>query len=411
MNDMSATTLLDVKGQSTLLAAPSSVRVRILTRLDELDMLRPAWEELLSNYPQASIFSTWEWLAPWWRAFGEGQQLHVLAFENSSSCLVGLAPLYISTRDVAGKSWKVLRLMGDGSGDSDNLDIPVRSAYLRPVVEALLTYLQENATCWDLAHVNTLPADSLVGAVLPARLKDLAWPCLVYRRPRSVVHLPDRWEHYLTQLSSKERNKVGNLTRRLEKRYKARYYKCAAEADLTSCLEHLFRLHEMRWRLRGETGSFHSSARRKFYAEMASALLRRDRLQFWLLDLDGKTVAAIFGFRYGDTVYSLQEGFDPQFSSDSVGYVLRSHILREIIAEGVRRYDFLAGESSSKARWTAQVESYVNLHFARPWSIGSAYLELRQKLHGTKEWMRAHLPAPAWNLLHSVNAGMKRVSN
>jgi CelD/BcsL family acetyltransferase involved in cellulose biosynthesis len=385
--------------------------VRVVDTLDELDKLRPAWEELLSNYPQASIFSTWEWLAPCWRAFGEGQQLHVLAFEDASARLVALAPLSITTRKAFGMRWKVMLLMGDGSGDSDNLDIPVIPGYEDEVVRLLLSHLEADAHLWDFCEFNTLPFDSLAGAVLPARLNDLAWPCLVYRRPRSVVHLPDRWEHYLTQLSSKERNKVGNLTRRLEKRYKARYYKCAADADLTSCLEHLFRLHEMRWRLRGETGSFHSSARRKFYAEMASALLRRDRLQFWLLDLDGKTVAAIFGFRYGDTVYSLQEGFDPQFSSDSVGYVLRSHILREIIAEGVRRYDFLAGESSSKARWTAQVESYVNLHFARPWSIGSAYLELRQKLHGTKEWMRAHLPAPAWNLLHSVNAGMKRVSN
>ena len=70
-----------------------NLNVRVLTTLESLEKLRPAWERIALPVSSASIFSSWEWLAPWWRAFGADQQLHVLAFEDMSSRLVGLAPL------------------------------------------------------------------------------------------------------------------------------------------------------------------------------------------------------------------------------------------------------------------------------------------------------------------------------
>ena len=76
-------------------------------------------------------------------------------------------------------------------------------------------------------------------------------------------------------------------------------------------------------------------------------LLSRQRLEFWLLELDEKIVAAQFALRLGETVYQLQEGFDPGYSSDSVGYVLRGQVLRNLIDRGIRRYDFLGGEEES----------------------------------------------------------------
>ena len=67
--------------------------LRVYESLEALQALLPAWEELLSEFPAATIFSTWEWLAPWWRAFGAGRNLMVLGFFDSNEKLVGLAPL------------------------------------------------------------------------------------------------------------------------------------------------------------------------------------------------------------------------------------------------------------------------------------------------------------------------------
>ena len=53
----------------------------------------------------------------------------------------------------------MLRLMGDGSGDSDNLDLVVASGYASAVVGSLLAYLQGHSDLWDFCEPNTIPWD------------------------------------------------------------------------------------------------------------------------------------------------------------------------------------------------------------------------------------------------------------
>jgi CelD/BcsL family acetyltransferase involved in cellulose biosynthesis len=208
-------------------------------------------------------------------------------------------------------------------------------------------------------------------------------------------------------LSSKERGKINYLSRRLEKKHQVRFYKCTQLSELSTCLDALFQLHQKRWELQGDRGTFRSAARRDFYYETSHLLLERERLQFWLLELDGKPVAALFGFRYRDTVYALQEGFDPSYSLDSVGYVLRAYMLKQLIAGGVRRYDFLAGTSPSKTRWGAQTEQYMNIHFAMPFTCGSLYLHVIHHIRESKEWLRSRLPRSAWAVLHRINVHLR----
>jgi hypothetical protein len=113
----------------------------------------------------------------------------------------------------------------------------------------------------------------------------------------------------------------------------------------------------------------------------------------------------------GRTVFQLQEGFDPAYPADSVGYVLRAHVIRQLIAAGIRRYDFLAGEDSSKFRWAAQPGHYVDLQFAEPLTRGSLYLHLIHSAGKGKEMLRAHLPRNAWQVLHTVNRKFRGVGS
>lgn len=195
----------------------------------------------------------------------------------------------------------------------------------------------------------------------------------------------------------------------IETRYHANFYRCTQEKELPKCLENFFQLHQKHWHESGKPGSFNSSARRQFYYEMASMFIGRQWLEFWLLELDGKTVAAQFTFRYRDTVFALQEGFDPAYSTDSVGYALRAYAIRQLVSEGVRQYDFLGGKDPSKERWGARPGVYRRIRFARPFSRGSTYLRLLRGAHTSKEFLRAHVPHPAFNLLRQLRHRFRSV--
>jgi len=372
--------------------ATARPQVAIYQTLDELGPLREEWDNLLSSVPTATIFSSWEWLTAWWRAFANEDRLKVLAFREASGRLIGLAPLAVTVQRWLGRELRLLRFMGDGSHDSDNLDIPVLPGWEAECSPAFLDWLEQRGHDWDLCQLNTLAEGSPMGSRLRQDLMARQWTIFTSSRPWSVIELPETWEGYLKSLSSKERGKIGLRARRLEKRYAIRMRRCADSKDLGPCLEALFTLHRKHWRVRGLPGTLSMPQRQQFYFELSSSLLARGWLEFWLLELEGVPVAAQFGLRYKTTLYSLQEGFDPDYASDSVGYVLRANVLKYAISEGMRRYDFLAGTDDSKLRWGAHVQQYVNLEFARPFSAGSACLKLNHASRHVKGWMRGHLP-------------------
>jgi len=384
-----------------------ALEVRVYDTGESLCSLQNEWEQLISEFTAATTFSTLDWLLPWWRAFGSGQQLKVLGFRDSSR-LIGLAPLTITPHAAPGRiKLKLLRLMGDGSGDSDNLDLPVLPGYEQPFFDALLDFLDGNKIDWDFCQFNKLPNNSPAGTLLLPRLQERGYRLYTFQRPWLVTNLPAEWETYLAQLSSENRNNLKRYTRRLGRHYHVEIYKCTKEADLPKCLEELFELHQERWQLRGEPGTFASTARRTFYFDLSCALLKHGNLEFWLLTLNGKTAAAQFCFRHGETVFLLQEGFDPSHSADRVGFILRGHVLEQLVAAGVRRYDFLFGQSEGKQTWVPQLQHYLDIHFAKPGSRGSLYLRLTNTAMDKKEWLRRHLPKPAWEILKRLNRGKK----
>jgi CelD/BcsL family acetyltransferase involved in cellulose biosynthesis len=389
--------------------ADSSLRITVCTDLAGLKQLRQLWEDLISACADATIFSTWEWLTSWWDAFAGERDLFVLAFSDANGMLVALAPFSRVKKPVAGGiKLTFLEFLGDGSGDSDNLGLLVRPGFEESFTRFLLDYLQTHTANWDISRLRTMNPDARATKALLAGLQSSHWTSYRYERPWTLISLPETWELYLRNLSSKERGKLGTRTRRLENRYKTVYHKCSLVAELPDRLEMLYELHGKRWRERGESGSFVSLERRKFYAQMATRFLEREWLEFWFLELNGKAVSTLFGFRYRDTVYSLQEGYDPEYSGDSVGYVLRGHVLKRLMSEGVRTYDFLEGKDPSKERWAAHVANYVSVEFGRKRTRGGFQLTLLHNAGQAKNWLRKKVPPMTWRVLHELNLRLRR---
>ncbi len=372
--------------------------------LESLERLRPAWEKLLAEVPTASVFSTWEWLGAWWRAFGEGQRLQVLALFDDHEQLAGLAPLGITHHTIfRGCRLRLVRLMGDGSADSDNLDIIAQPGSEQAVTDAFLRYLESSSRDWDFCALNTLPSYSPVGQCLLQTLGLQNWPHSTSQRRGFAIDLPKDWETYRKQLSYNERGQLGKYMRRLEREYKVRLH-AATESDLSACLQDFFDLHQKRWVSQGQAGSFASQARREFYHDLSRRLLERGWLQLWMLELNGANVGAEYDFLWKDTVYCLQGGFDTNMASGHLGYVLRGYVLKQLIETGIGHYDFLAGRESYKGRWAGRETWYFNIQFARPGSRGALYLRLKHKAAETKEWLRQRLPKNAWKLLQNAKA-------
>jgi CelD/BcsL family acetyltransferase involved in cellulose biosynthesis len=357
----------------------------------ELERFRADWEHLLSQSATASIFMTPEWLTSWWRAYGGSRQLCSLAFVNSQHHTVAIAPLYLDHQSNAGFSLTTLRLVGAGSGDSDDLDFIVAPGYELAAARAFTSWFRSNRNV-HICALETLPEHSLVARHLLEVTSGRNWKLAAETLPHSYVELPRAWPEYLETLASDFRPLLTRYPKRLQSRFTVNISRCENVEELDSRLQTLFTLHQMRWTGRGETGAFSNPQRRDFYSRMASAFLQRGWLEFWSLTLENEIVATQFCFRYGDTVSLLQEGFNPRYTAEKVGYALRAHVLQKMIAGGARRYDFLGGADAYKAKFGATQGSYLNLFFAGPSWKGRVLMAARAMKRAVKSWLKTHLP-------------------
>ena len=106
-----------------------------------------------------------EWLASWWRAYGAGRQLCSLAFVDTQRRTLAIAPLYLERSSRFGITTTTLRLVGAGSGDSDDLDFIVMPGYEAPVAQAFAEWFQSQKHC-DVCALETLPDESLLAGNL-----------------------------------------------------------------------------------------------------------------------------------------------------------------------------------------------------------------------------------------------------
>jgi hypothetical protein len=71
----------------------SETTVRVITEAEEFQALAPIWDSLLEACPdQSSMYLTHEWLATWWKHFGEGRRLNLLLFEREGR-VIAIVPL------------------------------------------------------------------------------------------------------------------------------------------------------------------------------------------------------------------------------------------------------------------------------------------------------------------------------
>src|SRR3954451_9864175 len=89
----------------------------------ELQAFRDPWNALLAISASDTIFLTWEWITAWWTAYGTPGDLRIVFVYGDDGALCGIAPMRRCSIRRYGHTYDALALIGDGSADSDYLDL------------------------------------------------------------------------------------------------------------------------------------------------------------------------------------------------------------------------------------------------------------------------------------------------
>jgi CelD/BcsL family acetyltransferase involved in cellulose biosynthesis len=313
---------------------PSEIPRLVVEPVYQLDTLEEEWSALGER--TGNVFATWDWNSTWWRHLGSGRRLLAAACRDEAGALIGLLPTYVAK--AAGPA-RVIRLLGHGQGDHLG---PICMPADRPRVSSALR-MALRAKPWNNAVIlaEQLPADERWSQLLGART--------IVREASPVLELTTRnWDEFLAERRSSLRKQVLYQERRLTRERDMRYRLIDEAEALPGAMDTLFRLHGARW---GREGTAAYGAAQSFHRAFAARAQERGWLRLWLLELDGRAVAAWHGFRFGGADWHYQSGRDPSWDRYSVGAVLLAHTIRDCIEAGMHRYLFLRGNEPYKLRF------------------------------------------------------------
>jgi len=317
-------------GHAVQAAQPQSPAIVRIEPAGDLASLRDVWTELAQR--SGNLFATWEWAGVWWRHYGEGADPLPLACLDAHGRTVAILALCIERVG----PMRVARFIGHGPADELG---PVCAA---ADVEDAVAALQRAPQRW-----NVLLAERLPGTRAWARA--LAGTELHHEASPVVDVAGLTWDEYLAGRSSNFRSQVRRKERKLVREHGLEYRLCDDRHRLEADMGTLFDLHRRRWE-DGDSDAF-DGARAAFHRDFAALALERGWLRLWLAEIEGRAVAAWYGFRYGGSEWYYQFGRDPEWDRSSIGLVLLAHTLREAIGDGVDRYRLLRGGEPYKDRF------------------------------------------------------------
>jgi len=370
------------------------MKISLVDKEEEFYSLRNKWDELLNKSKSKTIFLTWEWLYSWWKNFKQDRQLFILKAEQETNGeLIGIAPFYLKTLSIFKFfSLKGIFFIGDGTQDSDYLDLIVNSGIEKEVVKAFFNFLEKNKDKWDLILLNEIPETSVNLEVIKYILEKNNYLFSQKEGFCAYTILPQNWDSYLKSLNPRMRTKIRSNSRNLEKNFQTQFIIGVNQSELRELLNSLFKLHQKRWNQLYYEGTFHSPLRRQFYYDISQYFLEKDWLRLYSLKIDGEFRAHQFCFEYNGNIFLLQEGFDPDWKDWEVGNVLRAYVFKDIISKGIKEYDFLGGVSFHKTSWGAKTKKNIYIILGRPSLKNRFYIQYPILKEVWKEKLKKVIP-------------------
>jgi CelD/BcsL family acetyltransferase involved in cellulose biosynthesis len=338
-------------------------RILKVKECNEFQSLRHRWNDFLNVSLDNNVFSTWEWLSIWWKHFGKGKQLIILFVEDENEILT-IAPFVYSEHSFLGLG-KIRKISFVGSPESDYNSFILKEKKVKSV-ELIFDYLSKRFD-WNYLELKDVPENSATMDLLrmmPLKKQYKHWET----RQSSAcpyVSLPNSMDIFLKGLSHSMRQNLRKYSRKLQKKYRVELKNYDEQGSVKEAMETFFRLHQIRWKSKGELGAFNKPIIRNFHIDVAKCFAERGWLKLNFLTVNDEPIAARYGFEYNQKVYSYLSGWNPMYSHYRVGNLAIMYDVQNSIQKGLKEYDLMRGAETYKGLWTMKARKNLEIRFVQ----------------------------------------------
>jgi CelD/BcsL family acetyltransferase involved in cellulose biosynthesis len=357
------------------IAAGASVRAETFDSFEGARAVGPEWDALVERL-RGSLYMSFDWCRVWWRHYGEGRELRVIALRSGDQ-LAGVLPFFVERLMTPLGRVRVAKLVGSDSTLA-MVDPPVAPEIAAEGFEIALRLLFE-ADRVDLVHVgpysSAIPQrDDLLTAA--AAVADIA---TVARSgepgEHTVFSLPDGFDAYLKGLSKNQRQNYRRNVNKLEKTFAFEVDVISGGPALAPELEAFMEMHQAQWQAVNKLGHFGDWPRsREFTRDLVEALAPVDRVRLVRLIADGEVVSYYFSFTDGATYYWRLPGrlTDAKWDQYALGRVGLLKMMEVAAAEGADTIEAGTGRYDYKEKLNAATIPLASLTISRRGPVARA---------------------------------------
>jgi CelD/BcsL family acetyltransferase involved in cellulose biosynthesis len=335
----------DIRGQ----ADAHELRVEVITDIDALAALEPAWNRLLLRSPASSAFASPAWLLTWYRHFEKPGGVYAVTVWRGDE-LVGLAPFARTGPRPAQGGLPGFQLLVSAGTEHGDYGEPLLGADAGPVAEAiaehLATFVREHHAAVNMRRLHT------GGATLPAveAREDITVMPMGQAAEAALVRfdLMDDAERELDRLARK--HGIPRRLRRLaEDRGPVGYV--IDDPDTGAALDDMREQLRERWEPGTGPRMFSSPKLERFTRALICALIVAGLGCVSSLTVRDERAAISTVTRVGGRHLSDNASFASHLAPYGVGQAELYHMLRSALAGGATEVDLRAGDFPYKHRW------------------------------------------------------------
>ncbi len=342
------------------------MNIQIFKGRQGLQTLAPKWQELTADLASPRFFHLLDWhrcnldfLEP------DPESVLYCAFFDSAE-LCAILPVRQVKRTYKGLRLYVLELL-----QHDHMwltDIVASASSLkklsfRHLLDALQRY---TGIRWDILIARHVLEDSALATIDAAdkcrwRLRGVQTAC-------SYVSVKP-YEQEQTGLSKKTLANLRQASNRLSRMGKQSYVVISRASELAEAFNDFLRLEASGWKGVGGNGTAIKVDQRlvDFYRCLTERLGVAGNCEIHLLQLDGKSIAAMFVIVSSGTSYALKVGYDEAYERASPGHLLIENMIKHYKGEG----------------GTHTLNFVTAMNWIRPWNPASLAVENRYYFNRT----------------------------
>ncbi|MDO8725284.1 MAG: GNAT family N-acetyltransferase [Candidatus Methanoperedens sp.] len=324
------------------------MKIRELSCFNEFKSMKGTWNELLGKSHDRNIFLSWEWLFKWWEHFGTNKKLKILIIEDQGDA-IGIMPLFYSTCCTFFSGYNVVENIGINLSDYGGIIYSVKDEYqINKMFDLIENYLNYNKL---FLRFDQVPNDSKFLNILHNQsFRNSLFIGEKKTGVSSYLLVQSSLDNHLNKLSKNFRKNLRRGEQKIEKNYgNIKFKKILTLNYLDTNLKDFWDLNKKKM-IYQNLPSF-TKIQMEFLTEVSKEFAENGWLSLSFLDINGRHASVVLGFEYENRFYYYQNGFDPQYSSYSIGNIHILYILEDLITRGLKELDFLRGDEAYKLRW------------------------------------------------------------